>query len=73
MKEIDGNHPVSYATRILTELETTNSYTKFELLVVVSSVDYSENYVYGVKFGVIIKHCKVFQNQMKETTRFLAY
>ena len=56
MNEIDENYPVSYATRILTELETKNSIIKLELLVVVSSVEHSKNYVYGVKFGVVPDH-----------------
>ena len=56
--------PISYASRFLTELETKYSMNELELLAVVWSVEHFENYVYGVRFGVVSDH-KALQSVLK--------
>ena len=44
---------VSFASRFLTRFESKYSINELELLAVVWTIEYFENYVYGVKFKVI--------------------
>ena len=47
--------PVSFASRFLTDFESKYSINELELLAVVWAIEHFKNYVYGVKFQVIIK------------------
>ena len=48
--------PVSFASRFLTNFEAKYSINELELLAVVWGIEHFRNYVYGVKFQVILDH-----------------
>ena len=55
-EEINEWKPVSFASCVLTELESNYSINEHELLVIVWSVEYFRSYVYGVPFKIISDH-----------------
>ena len=59
-----GGETISYASRILTELDSKHSIIELELLAVVWAVEHFKNYVYRETFGVVSDH-KALQSVLK--------
>ena len=56
--------PISYPSRVLTELKANYSIIELELLAVVWSVEHFKKYGYGVPFGIVSDH-KALQSVLK--------
>ena len=66
LQQCEGNEwkPISYASRLLTDLEAKYSIDELELLAVVWSVEHFKNYVCWVPFGIVSDH-KALQSLLK--------